>query len=191
MTQQVDPEPTIEQLLEQLGKEGNIHSSEFVQNLKRLINKLCSAWDRLMSIIQVVERYKPADSQLAKEIERIKQDLYPEQVSILAERLRQAGWRFGETLSKSLSSESEDWTKSIRGHLFRLMELTRLGKRSEVFHALLRLYYVNEEKIPKDLVNAFRPFYSDESFKVLIFSFLSGIEEKMYEQKQKAGSAQQ
>jgi hypothetical protein len=90
-------------------------------------------------------------------------------ISDLIDKLRYEGSNVAK--KKSLK---EDFDKVI----FRLMELTRLGKRSEVFYGIYRIFAARNEEIPKVLCEPFKPIYSDEIFKVMIFSFLSGIMEK-------------
>lgn len=64
--------------------------------------------------------------------------------------------------------------KSFQGMGYRLMEQTRAGKIDEVFHGILRLYMTSNQSFDKELLIAFKQADS-EMFKVLIFSFLSGI----------------
>jgi hypothetical protein len=90
-------------------------------------------------------------------------------ISDLIDKLRDEGGKVAK--EKSLK---EDFDKVI----FRLMELTRLGKRSEVFYGIYRIFVARNKEIPKVLCEPFKPIYSDEIFKVMIFSFLSGIMEK-------------
>jgi hypothetical protein len=58
---------------------------------------------------------------------------------------------------------------------YRLLELARAGKRDDVFYGLLRIFVASKEVFPLDLIEAFKPHYSEEMFKVFIFSFLSGV----------------
>jgi len=58
---------------------------------------------------------------------------------------------------------------------YRILELVRSGKRDEAFHAILRIFVSAKKEFPSQLVEAFKPVYSDELFKVFLFSFLSGI----------------
>lgn len=99
----------------------------------------------------------------------------------LCERLR---W-YGERLRSSKVFERFfDKDKKVpKAITFRVLELTRLGKREEVFHIILREFVNAQEEIDKNLVNAFNPKYSLESFKVMIYSFLSGL---LAEEKEKS-----
>lgn len=58
---------------------------------------------------------------------------------------------------------------------FRVLELTRLGKREEVFHIILREFVNAQEEVGKNFVKAFNPKYSVEGFKVMVYSFLSAL----------------
>lgn len=58
---------------------------------------------------------------------------------------------------------------------YRILELIRAGRRDDVFHSILRIFVSAKKEFPTQLVEAFKPVYSDELFKVFLFSFLSGI----------------
>lgn len=64
--------------------------------------------------------------------------------------------------------------KAFEGMGYRLMEQTRAGRKDDVFHNLLRLYMTSNQPFDKELLMAFKQ-PNREMFKVLIFSFLSGI----------------
>jgi hypothetical protein len=57
---------------------------------------------------------------------------------------------------------------------YRIMEQTRAGKRDDVFYSFLRIYMSENISFDKKLLLAFK-HPNNEMFKVLIFSFLSGI----------------
>jgi len=58
---------------------------------------------------------------------------------------------------------------------YRILELVRAGKRDEVFYSILRIFVSAKKDFPPLLAEAFKPIYSGELFKVLLFSFLSGV----------------
>jgi len=70
--------------------------------------------------------------------------------------------------------KNEVLRKSFQSMGYRLMEQTRAGKKDEVFHGMLRLYMTSNQSFDKELLIAFKQS-NNEMFKVLIFSFLSGI----------------
>ncbi len=58
---------------------------------------------------------------------------------------------------------------------YRLLEQARNGNRDMVFYGILRIFVSLKRKVHKSIVEAFKPIYSQELFKVFIFSFLSGL----------------
>lgn len=58
---------------------------------------------------------------------------------------------------------------------YRLLEQTRAGKRDEVYYGILRIFVSLQKEFPLEIVEAFKPVYSEEMFKVFLFSFLSGV----------------
>jgi hypothetical protein len=74
---------------------------------------------------------------------------------------------------------------------YRILELVRAGKRDEVFHSILRIFVAAKKEFPKTLVEPFKPVYSDELFKIFLFSFLSGILGKEEENKEGGNHEQQ
>ncbi len=65
----------------------------------------------------------------------------------------------------------EDFNKSG----YRLLELTRIGERDEVYYSILKIFVANNKKFLDKLIEAFKPIYTEEMFKVFLFLFLSGI----------------
>lgn len=57
---------------------------------------------------------------------------------------------------------------------YRIMEQTRAGKRDDVFYSFLRVYMSANVSFDQKLLFAFK-HPNNDMFKVLIFSFLSGI----------------
>jgi hypothetical protein len=77
-----------------------------------------------------------------------------------------------------LMKGNDQLRKDFENAGFRLLELTRAGKKDEVYYRILRIFLSNKKEMPKYLIEPFKPIYSDEMFKVFIFSFLSGILQK-------------
>jgi hypothetical protein len=99
--------------------------------------------------------------------------------SDLMERLKNQGYRMKKNAIKENPSEEEKKDKIIKDAFdrqgYRILELVRSGKRDEAFHAILRIFVSAKKEFPSQLVEAFKPVYSEELFKVFLFSFLSGI----------------
>ena len=91
-----------------------------------------------------------------------------------------AGWNAAE-LMESLKrtgfalKKDRDLKDTFDRQGYRILELVRAGKRDEVFHAVFRIFVSAKKEFPAQLVEAFKPVYSDKLFKVFLFSFLSGI----------------
>ncbi|MCM8806523.1 MAG: hypothetical protein ABIN23_07200 [candidate division WOR-3 bacterium] len=90
----------------------------------------------------------------------------------IVEKLREIGFALKNN-EKIYERFYDSEKKKPKGISYRIMELTRLGKREEVFFTLLNEF--QGENFPKLLSDAFNPVYSDELFKTFIYSFLSGI----------------
>lgn len=90
--------------------------------------------------------------------------LVSENASDLVDRLRSKGFVFKKDLGDAFENMG-----------YRLLEQARSGKRDDVYYGILRIFVINKKRFPDDLAEVFKPIYSEEMFKVFIFSFLSGI----------------
>ncbi len=64
--------------------------------------------------------------------------------------------------------------EAFKKQSYRLLRQIRTGNRDKVFYDFLRIFISSDEKFDNALVSAFK-YPEDESFKVLIYSYLSGI----------------
>ncbi len=71
---------------------------------------------------------------------------------------------------------NKELKKAFESMGYRFMEQTRAGRKDDVFHSILRLYVTCNQPFDKELLIAFKQT-NREMFKVLIFSFLSGVME--------------
>ena len=81
-------------------------------------------------------------------------------------------------LAYSLKQNDKNLTDAVNKQIYRIMEKTRLGLRSEVANMLVRAFATQQKAVPELLMRVFNPIYSDEEFKVLMYSFLGGIVKK-------------
>jgi hypothetical protein len=94
---------------------------------------------------------------------------------------RVAGWNASDLIESlkgtgfALKKKEPELKDAFKHQGYRILELVRAGKRDEAFHAILRIFVSAKKDFPSQLVEAFKPVYSDELFKVFLFSFLSGI----------------
>ena len=141
------------------------------QEIKTLFWKLDEAWNSVLNFLDLAEKIakQEGDKDFQRLIWAIREARKPEAVSVLAERLKSLGYGAPESVQKALENS-----------LFRIMELARLGKREEVYYALLRAYVAQKEKFPEELAKAFKPIYDHQDFAVLVLSFLTGVQQSLY-----------
>lgn len=104
-----------------------------------------------------------------KEFRRFYNLVAARNASDLVESLKRTGFRLHKNQAIREAFERQG---------YRILELVRAGKRDEAFHAILRIFVSINHPFPTPLVEAFKPTYSDELFKVFLFSFLSGVMSK-------------
>ena len=73
---------------------------------------------------------------------------------------------------RNLASEAP--IKQNDSLIFRLLELTRLNRKADVYHILLRLYVAKEMTFPDQLAQLFT-IRDNELFKNGIYAFISGL----------------
>lgn len=74
--------------------------------------------------------------------------------------------RYGYVIQNDLG---EDFAKVG----YRLLEQIRTGKRSDVMYGISRIFITHQRNLRDCLVEAFKPYYDDETFKCLLYAFLS------------------
>ncbi len=79
------------------------------------------------------------------------------------------------SLAYSIKQNDKSLADALNKQIYRLMEKTRLGLRSEVANMLVRAFAAQQKAVPELLMQVFNPIYTDEEFKVLMYSFLGGI----------------
>jgi hypothetical protein len=159
-----DLKSKLSSLLSSLVKEKKDNSGELQNGLEEFEKFLKNLQQDFVKKLEYASRITKDEK-----IDKLYRRWAQKNISDLIDKLRDEGGKVAR--EKSLK---EDFDKVI----FRLMELTRLGKRSEVFYGIYRIFVARNKEIPKVLCEPFKPIYSDEIFKVMIFSFLSGIMEK-------------
>jgi len=159
-----DLKSKLSSLLSSLVKEKKDNSGELQNGLEEFEKFLKDLQQNFVKTLEYASKITKDEK-----IDKLYRKWAQKNISDLIDKLKRAGSKIAK--EKNLK---EDFDKVI----FRLMELTRLGKRSEVFYGIYRIFVARNKEIPKVLCEPFKPIYSDEIFKVMIFSFLSGIMEK-------------
>jgi len=149
------------------------------EDFEKCFYELKNAQNQLQNMLEHASEIK-RDEKRFKELYR---RLAGKNASELIEKL--ARLRFALKKDKE---KDKDLEKAFEGSGYRLLEQTRAGRKDDVYYGILRIFVANNRKFPDDLIEVFKPIYSEEMFKVFIFSFLSGIIGKTdYSEKTKEG----
>lgn len=154
-------------------------------NLESILSKLeeqlisSSQEPAIAQFRQAVDELRKANRQLRNLLEWASEQHRSEKELIRLYR-QVAGWNASdlvESLKKiGLSIKKEQVLKDAFDRQgYRLLELVRAGKRDEVYYAILRIFVSAKKRFPVQVVEVFKPIYSEELFKVFLFSFLSSI----------------
>lgn len=123
-------------------------------------NLLNQKYEEFQKLLEYASELKKDE----KEFENLYKRAAGRNASNLVDKLSRKGHAFKKELGDAFENMG-----------YRLLEQTRAGKRDDVYYGILRIFVANKRKFPDELVEAFKPIYTDEMFKVFIFSFLSGI----------------
>jgi hypothetical protein len=144
--------------LEQKVMDNSIKPEDF----KKAISQLKEAKFKIHSLLELLQ-----DSD--NEIKKIYRQVTDENYADLIDDLNSLGYRYRK--------QNENLRDAFEKMGYRIMEQTRSGKREDVFYSFLRIYMSVNASFDRKLLSAFK-HPKDEMFKVLIFSFLSGIIEE-------------
>lgn len=139
-------------------------------NLKEPISNAIKALNEAAKELQDLVEYVYEQDKNNREIKKLYESLSGKNATILIDNLKRLGQKLQGELGKAFQNVG-----------YRIMELTRAGKRSDVYHLILRIFYSSEKIFPQELSEIFKPIYSEEMFKIFIFSFLSGVLGKTYQ----------
>lgn len=173
MDEQVSQQSSLEEQLERL--EGELRNGKTsAEDFRETLNSFDKARWKLQQLLEWATDQKKDD----RELNRLYGRLAGVNASNLIDRLRSLGYVLVHASAKDNEEEKkrkESLKKAFDNVGYRLLEQTRAGKRQDVFYGLLRIFISLNREVPPMLVEAFKPIYSDELFKVFLFSFLSGV----------------
>ncbi len=158
-----------EVIAEELNKrviQGEVKFDEF----KEYIEKYKNLSFKIEKILEYAT--KSAEESEKEKIWKLYKEFLHKNVSDLPDKLRNIGYSLREN-SSIYERFYDKEKKKLKGIVYRIIELTRLGKREEVYFTLLHEFQGVE--FPFLLARAFNPIYPDDIFKIFIYSFLSGI----------------
>lgn len=151
-----------ETLLKPLEKQIKTNQLNY-EDFKQAYDSLNNAYSYLQELLEYANQVKKD----AENFKHLYRRISGRNSSELIEKLRRLGYK--------LCRENADLKEAFENSGYRLLEQTRAGKRDDVFYGILRIFISTKKDFPKNLNEPFKPIYSDEMFKVMIFSFLSGI----------------
>lgn len=132
-----------------------------LDDFKTIYKKLNDQFDEFQSLLEEAYENNKTD-----EFYNLLTTVKGKNTSELIEQLK----KYGSYLRKK-----QDLGEAFKNMGYRLLEQARAGKRDDVFYGFLRIFITSREVFPLVLIEAFKPYYSEEMFKIFIFSFLSGI----------------
>ncbi len=159
--QEKDFKEKLQETIEQLEKQFQPQNLNY-DDFKSAYEALKKAQSKLQELLQYASEVKKDEKKFYELYKR----LSGENASDLIDRLRGQGHSY---------RKNKAFKEAFENQGYRLLEQTRAGKRQDVFYGTLRIFISLKRKFPKRLTEPFKPVYSDEMFKVLMFSFLSGI----------------
>ncbi|MGK9475604.1 hypothetical protein [Melioribacter sp. OK-6-Me] len=123
-------------------------------------NELNQKYDEFQKLLEYASELKKDEKEFGKLYRRVA----GRNASELVDKLNRKGYAFKKELGDAFENMG-----------YRLLEQTRAGKKEDVYYGILRIFVAHKINFPGELIEAFKPIYTDEMFKVFIFSFLSSI----------------
>lgn len=147
----------------------------------------------------VVSAYKRVGSHLYKLIEShyeaarledkrrlwpILSDITREETQVLYKKLQALGKKIRKQAEKDQLLQA--LLKAFTSQAYRLVEKARHGDKAEVFYMVARIFVANQVPFPSLLTQVFSPNLPEDSFKILFYGFLTGLDVKKDTQEQTA-----
>lgn len=151
----------IDNLLEPL--EEQVRSGNFeIQQFQNIYKMLKIGFQKFQSTLDIAYD----ENRNSKDWYSLYSSVKSENLSDMMDRLRGLGYHY---------SKEKSFREIFEKQGYRLLEQTRAGKRDVVYYGLLRIFISFPKEFPKILMEPFKSVYTDNMFKVLMFSFLSGV----------------
>ncbi|MCR4418169.1 MAG: hypothetical protein NUV92_10560 [Ignavibacteria bacterium] len=128
---------------------------------KSFYEELNNTYDEFQSLLE--EAYENTKD---KEYYNLLRYVKGQKSSELIERLKKYGYKL---------RKNSNIAEAFKNMGYRLLEQARAGRKEDVFYGILRIFISAKENFPIVLTEVFKPYYSEEMFKIFIFSFLAGV----------------
>lgn len=134
----------------------------FVKTLECICKELKAQIEKIEN-----EESKKREKEKLNKVYGLLKELKSKEPDFLIENLRRAGY--------AIASRNKSLKDAVEKELLRILEQTRLGKRDNVVHMLIRNFVIRQEHIPDELIYALKPQYDTNLFRAFIYAFLSGF----------------
>ncbi len=78
-------------------------------------------------------------------------------------------------IARRIARTNQNILDALEKASFRIINLARLGNRDEVQYIITRIFLVHRVPMDSELIEIFKPSYDLETFRTLVYSFISGI----------------
>lgn len=162
-------ERCIEKMLESIRENICENKKVDIEELMEVYRELKSLQEKFFYLLKRAYEYDGSINK--KSLEKLLINLQSEDISHLIDSLEREGRRAQGSIKESFEKIA-----------YRILELIRTGKRSDVMYIITRIYITNDQRLPEVLLEAFKPIYDTETFKTLMYAFIGAIIEPEREQ---------
>lgn len=128
------------------------------------VKSLYESKKRLDNAIFSLLEYKIDTERADKTSQEVYKKLKMETVSSLLQDLADLGKKYRDRLGENFATMG-----------FKILEQVRAGRRSDVEYSVVRIFITNGETIPDKLIEAFKPYYDEDTFKAFMYAFIGSI----------------
>lgn len=162
---EVNEGKSLESYLKELEEIIRNNKSPEIEKFLEFEKRLNSISNQFLSLIEyTVEAKDFIATQNRNKLSNLLKKLKGEKISVLMDEINNEGRWLRKQLGEAFEKSS-----------YKILELTRAGKRSEVFYNIARIFITNGVEMPPGLKEAFKPHYDLQTFQSLIYSFLVSI----------------
>lgn len=161
----------IKQKLDELYRKISPYDLEWIEDAEKVF-LLFTEFEKLKDFLNAVKVVKKEletknENEKIRKIDYLLKILESNEPDFLIERLKSKG--------KTIATTKASIKKAINDSSLRILEQVRLGKRDAVIGMLMRIFVVNQTKMPEELIEALKPKYDINLFRAFIYAFLSSF----------------
>ncbi len=153
-------------------REKSFNIQEATKHIKKLISKYQELGEEIQEIMELSLKNTDPYTRERNQLENMYYEFLSSTSNGMIDKIKEICDKIAKT------QEYKNVVKDLKAQQYRILELTRSLKRSEVFYIISRIFIVNNKPIDKRLAKIFNPFYPNELFKVLVYYFIAGINQE-------------